>query len=258
METGTDASTADPAAARVTPRRDELARRLAAVRARIADACVAAGRDPGEVELMAVTKFVPAADVATLLDLGVTLLGENRPQEATRKVAEVAALRPAASPRWHLIGGLQRNKARLVAPWAARVESVDSVRLADALDSAVARAVDEGRRAGPLSVLLQVSVDGDPARGGVPLDRMDELADHVAGCSALRLDGLMAVAPLGADPDAAFAAVADAAARLRAAHPRATVLSAGMSGDLEVAIGHGSQVVRVGTALVGDRPIASP
>lgn len=239
-------------------RRAELERRLAAVRARVAAACRAAGRDPDEVELMAVTKFVPAADVVTLLDLGVTRFGENRPQEATRKVAEVAALRPDARPRWHLVGGLQRNKARLVAPWAARVESVDSVRLADALDAAVARAVAEGRRAGPLSVLLQLSVDGDPHRGGVPAPGLDALAAHVAGCPSLRLDGLMAVAPLGADPDAAFAAVAAVAARLRAGHPGATVLSAGMSGDLEVAIGHGAQVVRVGTALVGDRPIASP
>jgi uncharacterized pyridoxal phosphate-containing UPF0001 family protein len=91
----------------------------------------------------------------------------------------------------------------------------------------------------------------------VPVDGLDALADHVAGCASLRLDGLMAVAPLGADPDAAFAVVARAAARLRAAHPRATVLSAGMSGDLEVAIRHGSGLVRVGTALVGERPIPS-
>lgn len=239
-------------------RRAELERRLAAVRARIAAACAAAGRDPGSVDLLAVTKTVPAADVAILLDLGLTSFGENRAQEAARKVADVAALRPAARPRWHVVGGLQRNKARLVAPWAARVESVDSVRLAEALDAAVGRAVDEGRRAGPLSVLVQLSVDGDPRRGGVPVDGLAALADHVADRPWLRLDGLMAVAPLGADLDAAFAAVAAAAQRLRHAHPRATVLSAGMSGDLEVAIRHGSQVVRVGTALVGERPIASP
>ena len=89
---------------------------------------------------MAVTKTVPAADVAVLLDLGLTLFGENRAQEAGAKVAEVAALRPDARPRWHFIGGLQRNKARAVVAWAARVESVDSVRLADALDRAAAHA----------------------------------------------------------------------------------------------------------------------
>ena len=238
-------------------RRAELAVRLAAVRERIGAACAAAGRDPDGVELMAVTKTVPAADVATLLDLGLTLFGENRAQEAGAKVAEVAVLRPGAHPRWHFIGGLQRNKARAVAAWAARVESVDSVRLADALDRAATQACDEGRRAGPLPVLLQYSVDGDPDRGGVPADGLLPLADHVAGCAALRLEGLMAVAPLDADPEAAFVDIEDAAARLRSAHPAASALSAGMSSDLEVAVRHASGVVRVGTALVGYRPLAS-
>jgi uncharacterized pyridoxal phosphate-containing UPF0001 family protein len=100
-------------------------------------------------------------------------------------------------------------------------------------------------------------VDGDPARGGVPLAGLDELAEHVATCAGLRLGGLMAVAPLGADPDAAFADIAAAAERLRAAHPQAGTLSAGMSSDLEVAIRHGCDVVRVGTALVGDRRLTS-
>lgn len=239
-------------------RRAELERRLGAVRARIAAACAAAGRDPADVALLAVTKTVPAADVATLLDLGLTEFGENRAQEATAKVGEVATLRPAAAPRWHVVGNLQRNKVRLVVPWAARVESVDSVRLADALDTAAARALDEGARAGPLSVLVQLSVDGDPHRGGVPGAGLAALADHLASRAALRLDGLMAVAPLGVDPDVAFAAVGAAADRLRAAHPGAATLSAGMSADLEVAIRHGSQVVRVGTALLGERRIASP
>jgi PLP dependent protein len=238
-------------------RRAELAGRLAAVRERIAAACTAAGRDPDQVELMAVTKTVPAADVAHLLDLGLTLFGENRVQEAGAKVAEVAALRPDAAPRWHFIGGLQRNKARTVAGWAARVESVYSVRLADALAAASARACDDGRRTGPLPVLLQYSVDGDPDRGGVPADGLLALADHVAGHPALRLDGLMAVAPLHADPEAAFADIEAAAQRLRSAHPSAVLLSGGMSSDLEVAIRHASRVVRVGTALVGYRRLAS-
>jgi pyridoxal phosphate enzyme (YggS family) len=238
-------------------RRAELAGRLAAVRERITAACAAAGRDPAQVELMAVTKTVPAADVALLLDLGLTLFGENRVQEAAAKVAEVEALRPGAAPRWCVIGGLQRNKARTVAGWAHRVESVDSLRLADALDAATTRACDDGRRTGPLPVLLQYSVDGDPARGGVPADGLLPLADHVAALPALRLAGLMAVAPLHADPEAAFDDVEAAAARLCSAHPTATTLSAGMSGDLEVAISHASGVVRVGTALLGYRPIAS-
>lgn len=239
-------------------RRADLERRLATVRERIAAACETAGRDPAEVALLVVTKTVPAADVATLYDLGVTAFGENRVQEATAKVAEVAALRPDAHPRWHLVGSLQRNKVRAVVEWAGCVESVDSVRLADALDRAVRRAVAEGRRAGPLPVLVQYSVDGDPARGGAPDGALEALADHVAGLAGLRLSGVMAVAPLGADPDSAFAAVAAAAARVRAAHPGASVLSAGMSDDLEVAIRHGSSLVRVGTAVVGQRPLASP
>ena len=206
---------------------------------------------------MAVTKTVSAADVAALLDLGLDLLGENRVQEATRKVDAVAALRPAARPRWHLIGGLQRNKARAVVRWAEQVESVDSVRLADALDVAVRRSMDTGGRESSLSVLIQYSVDGDPNRGGVPRSDLLPLAEHVAGCAELRLAGLMAVAPLGADPEAAFADIAAAAAALRAAHPDAATLSAGMSGDLEIAIRHGCGVVRVGTALVGERTLAS-
>lgn len=237
----------------------ELAGRLGAVRARIAAACHAAGRDPESVTLLAVTKTVPAADVALLLDLGLTAFGENRIQEADAKVSELAALRPppAPAPRWHVVGGLQRNKARTVARWADVVESVDSIRLADALDAAVRRERHNGGRPGPLSVLVQYSVDGDARRGGVPAAGLAELADHVAGCEGLRLAGLMSVAPLGADPDSAFAAIAAAAARLRTGHPDAVTLSAGMSGDLDVAIRHGSNEVRVGTALVGERRITS-
>lgn len=238
-------------------RPDELARRLTAVRGRIAAACAAAGRSPDSVALLAVTKTVPAADVATLIDLGLSAFGENRVQEACLKVDEVAELRPEARPRWHVVGGLQRNKARAVVRWADQVESVDSIRLVDALDSAARRAMDTGERRESLPVLVQMSVDGDPKRGGVPRDGLGLLAEHVAGCAGLRLAGLMAVAPLGADPDAAFATVFAAAEDLRAAHPQARTLSTGMSGDLEVAIRHGSDVVRVGTALVGERRLTS-
>lgn len=249
---------AEPTAARVA----ELAERLAAVRERIAAACRAAGRDPSAVALLAVTKTVPASDVAALLDLGQTAFGENRVQEAGAKVAAVAQLRPGldlpARPRWHLVGGLQRNKAAAAARWADRVESIDSIRLATSVDHAVRRLLDTGERVEPLPVLLQFSVDGDPRRGGVAESDLLPLAEHVAGCAGLRLDGVMAVAPLGVDQDVAFTAIAAAAERVRQAFPQASTLSAGMSGDLEVAIGHGSDVVRVGTALVGERPLASP
>ena len=239
-------------------RADELARRLAALRERIATACDAAGRHPDEVTLLAVTKTVPASDVALLLDLGLTGFGENRVQEAAGKVTEVAQLRPHAAPRWHLVGGLQRNKARACVRWADLVESVDSIRLADALDAAVRRDQDAGGRRGPLPVLVQYSVDGDPARGGVPSAGLAGLAEHVATRPGLVLTGLMSVAPLGVDPEPAFADIAVAAARLRADHPEASVLSAGMTADLDIAIRHGSNEVRVGTALVGERRLASP
>ncbi|MFI7427123.1 YggS family pyridoxal phosphate-dependent enzyme [Micromonospora sp. NPDC049836] len=234
-------------------RRAELAAGLAQVRARIADACAAAGRDRGEVTLIAVTKTYPAGDVVALSGLGVTDVGENRDQEAAAKAAEVAAA--GATPRWHFIGQLQRNKARSVVRYADVVQSVDSVRLAAALDAAAAAVRDR-----PLDVLVQVSIDGDPARGGAlpgagdPDRGLDPVAEAVAGSAGLRLAGLMAVAPLGWEPERAFARLAEVAERFRARHPGATVLSAGMSGDLESAIGYGATHVRVGSALLGMRP----
>ncbi|ROS38285.1 YggS family pyridoxal phosphate-dependent enzyme [Amycolatopsis thermoflava] len=239
-------------------RREEIAKALAAVEARVADACAAAGRPRAEVRLLAVTKTFPATDAALLTDLGQTDLGENRDQEAGPKAAELRALRPDARPRWHMIGRLQRNKARSVVRWADEVQSVDSVRLADALAKALRNAREAGERSAPLDVLIQASLDDDPSRGGCPLPHLGELADHIAALDGLRLRGLMAVAPLGADPAPAFARLAAAAADLRRSHPDAVELSAGMSGDLEPAIAHGSTCVRVGTALLGARGLASP
>ncbi|MEV1330147.1 YggS family pyridoxal phosphate-dependent enzyme [Micromonospora costi] len=233
-------------------RRAELAAGLARVRARIADACAAAGRDRAEVTMIAVTKTYPASDVLALADLGVTDVGENRDQEAAGKAAEVAAA--GATPRWHFIGRLQRNKARSVVRYADVVQSVDSVRLVRALDTAAA-----GRER-PLTALVQVSIDGDPARGGAVPDSADPdvglgpVAEAVASAPNLRLAGLMAVAPLGWEPERAFARLAEVAAAFRTVHPGAVALSAGMSGDLETAIRYGATHVRVGSALLGMRP----
>lgn len=245
---------ADPVA---EARWDELATALVRVRGRIDAACAAAGRQPAEVRLLAVTKTFPATDVALLADLGQLDVAEARDQEAVPKVAEVAGLCPQLAVRWHLVGRLQRNKARSVARWAGQVQSVDSERLADALDRAAGAAQRAGERDGPIGVLVQASLDGDPARGGCPLPELAALADRVAAAPGLRLEGLMGVAPLGADPAAAFAELAAAAARLRRAHPGAAELSAGMSNDLEPAIVHGATCVRVGTALLGGRRLAS-
>jgi PLP dependent protein len=234
-------------------RRAELVRSLGAVRSRIADACVAAGRDPRSVTLVAVTKTYPATDVATLVELGVGDIGESRDQEAVAKVAATArALSgrpvPAGLPRWHFVGTLQRRKTRSVASYAHTVHSLDRAVLVPLL----ADAVDAAGRP-PLEVFVQLSIDGDPERGGVVAAEVAALADAVAARPQLRLRGLMAIAPMTASPDDAFRVLADAAARLRADHPEANSVSAGMSGDLEAALRHGATHVRVGTALLGRR-----
>ncbi len=242
--------------ARTQARRAELAANLAALEERIDAACRACGRDRASVRLLPVTKFFPASDVALLAELGAREFGESREQEAS---AKVAALREAGVDglRWHMIGRLQRKKANAVARWAHTVHSVDSERLATALDRGGAAALDAGERAEPLDVLIQVSLDDDPERGGVRAGDLEALAETVAAAPSLRLAGLMAIPPLGVEPDSAFERLASLHTRLRERHPGASELSAGMSGDLESAIAHGSTCVRVGTALMGARPITS-
>jgi pyridoxal phosphate enzyme (YggS family) len=227
-------------------RRAELAANLLDVHARIDAAAVAAGRDPAEVTLVVVTKTWPSSDVALLADLGVTDVGENRDQEARAKHAETSAL----GLRWHFVGQLQRNKARSVAAYADVVHSVDRVELVTALDRAAA---EHGRE---LTALIQVDLADPPQphRGGVVPDAVADLAAAVAGAEALRLGGVMAVAPLGAEPGAAFARLTQVAERLRTAYPDARMVSAGMSGDLEEAVAAGATHVRVGTAVLGGRP----
>jgi pyridoxal phosphate enzyme (YggS family) len=228
-----------------------LEENLRAVRARIDDAARVAGRDPSSVSLLAVSKTWPAEDVRALAALGQRDFGENRAQELVQKAAELADV----PVRWHFIGQLQRNKAGVVARLGAVVHSVDRRSLADVLD----RVGQESGR--PVDVLLQVDLGGTAGgaapRGGAAPAAVPALADAVADCPGLRLRGLMAVAPLGAEPAAAFGRLADLAARVRADHPGAVELSAGMSGDLEAAVAAGATVVRVGTALFGDRPLPS-
>jgi pyridoxal phosphate enzyme (YggS family) len=234
----------------------ELAGALTSVNQRIAAAAAAAGRDPAEIRLLAVTKTRPVLDAALLTDLGVLDLAENREQEGAQKAVDLRELRPDAQVRWHLVGRLQRNKARAAARWVAEIQSVDSPRLAEALAHGAASALAAGERSGPLDVLVQASIDGDPNRGGCPLGELPRLAEGVARSSELRLRGIMAVAPLGMDPHAAFETLAVAADRLRHDHPEATEISSGMTDDLEPAIAHGSTCVRVGTALLGARQLA--
>jgi pyridoxal phosphate enzyme (YggS family) len=231
----------------------DVAENLRAVRARIAAATRAAGRDPDSVSLLAVSKTWPADAVRELAGLGQLDFGENRAQELLGKAAEVADL----PLRWHFVGQLQRNKAAAVARLGAVVHSVDRPSLASALDRAGQERMS--REGGPVEVLLQVDLGGRPggamARGGAAPADVPALADLVAGAAGLRLRGLMAVAPLEEDPRSAFERLAGVAARVRADHPEAVDLSAGMSGDLEAAVAAGSTIVRVGTALFGARPL---
>jgi PLP dependent protein len=248
-----------------TQREVELAESLAAVRARLDRAAAAAGRDPEEIELLPVTKFFPASDVILLRKLGCAAFGESREPEASNKVAEVAAQFlgevPVPSIRWHMVGRIQRNKARTVAGWAHAAHSVDSAALLDALGRAAVLALEEGRRTAPLGVYLQLSLDGDPTRGGVAVDRpdlVDELCAHADGTDGLDFVGLMAIPPLDADPAESFARLESELDRVQGFYQQRLGLSAGMSGDLETAVEHGSTCVRVGTALLGGRPLTSP
>ena len=228
------------------------AERLQAVRDRIAAAARAAGRDPAEVGLVAVSKTWPAAAVRELAALGQADFGENRAQELTGKAAELTDL----PLRWHFVGQLQRNKAAAVARLGAVVHSVDRVSLARTLARV---GVETGR---PVEVFLQVDLGGPEgelaARGGADPADVPLLADAVAAEQGVVLLGLMAVAPRGAEPGPAFARLAALAERVRTDHPEARHLSAGMSADLEEAVAAGSTLVRVGTALFGTRPLPSP
>jgi PLP dependent protein len=226
-------------------RRGELAARLREVRARISAACEAAGRSPDEVTLIAVTKTYPAADIRLLSELGVTDIGENRDQEAAPKAAECAAM--GLRLTWHFVGQLQSNKARSVVGYADVIHSVDRLRLVGALGS---RARAAGRM---ITCLVQVSIDGDPDRGGAVGDQIPLIAGALAAEDGLSLGGVMAVAPQGRPASAVFAKLAEVARAIRRQHPQAVMISAGMSGDLEDAIAAGATHVRVGTALLGGR-----
>jgi PLP dependent protein len=227
-------------------RRDEIAHGLESVHARITAACADAGRDPSGVELVVVTKFFPVSDVRLLTDLGIRDVGENRDQEAREKLTD--PLLDGTGLRRHFIGQLQSNKAASVVSYADVVHTADRAKIVRALGKAADR---QGRRP---RVLVQVSLDDSPGRGGAPIADVPGLADLVAAEPALNLGGVMAVAPLGGDPDAAFARLWEVATGIQADHPDATWVSAGMSEDLEAAIRHGATHLRVGSAILGSRP----
>jgi pyridoxal phosphate enzyme (YggS family) len=236
----------------MTDRKDELAANLAKVERRIADACAAAGRPREEVTLIVVTKTYPASDVRILAELGVRHVAENRDQDAAPKAAACSDL-PLT---WHFVGQLQTNKVRSVVNYADFVQSVDRSKLVTALSKEAERAGHE------LGCLLQVALDagvsGRGERGGVAPEGVEELAGLVAGAPGLRLAGLMTVAPLTGEyagrEQAAFERLMDLSTDLRRSHPAATMVSAGMSADLEQAVAAGATHVRVGSAVLGVRP----
>ncbi|MEV1048582.1 YggS family pyridoxal phosphate-dependent enzyme [Streptomyces sp. NPDC049916] len=236
----------------MTDRKAQLAANLARVEERISSSCAAAGRARDEVTLIVVTKTYPASDVRALCDLGVRHVAENRDQDAAPKAAACADL-PLT---WHFVGQLQTNKVRSVTSYADVVQSVDRARLVTALSSAAVRAERE------LGCLIQVALDAESGergeRGGIAPDGVAELAAAVDAADGLRLDGLMTVAPLAGPfagrQRAAFDRLVEISSRLRVGHPAATMVSAGMSGDLEDAVAAGATHVRVGTAVLGDRP----
>ncbi|NBQ59172.1 MAG: YggS family pyridoxal phosphate-dependent enzyme [Opitutaceae bacterium] len=230
---------------------EEFVRRAELVRAQIATACAAAGRDPATVELLAVTKTHPVAAADYAARYGLRGVGENRVQEA----AEKRPLCATPALQWELIGHLQSNKAKLAATHFDRVQSVDSEKLLNHLDRAAA---ELGKI---LPVFLQINAGRDPAKFGAEIEDTPRLFELALTKKNLRIDGLMTIAPLGATP----AETADHAQRtftqLRALRDELAArfqaplreLSMGMSGDLAPAIAAGSTQVRVGSALYGAR-----
>jgi pyridoxal phosphate enzyme (YggS family) len=228
------------------PSYDEFQARANAIRQEIAAACVAARRDPLEVELLAVTKNHPAAAADYAARYGLRAVGENRVQEGVDKRKN-----SKAPLRWELIGHLQSNKARIAAEHFDRIQTVDSEKLLQHLDRAA------GELGKPLAILLQINAGRDPAKFGAELEDAPQLLSSALNRKNLRVEGLMTIAPLSSDPAVAQRTFET----LRELRDRLTndtgaplrELSMGMSGDFAAAIAAGSTMVRVGTALFGAR-----
>lgn len=224
----------------------EIRAALARVRGRVARAALRVGREPAEVCLVGVGKGFAVPDLEQAVAVGLADLGENRVQEALPKVAALPGV------RWHLIGQLQRNKARAVVGRFALIHSVDRPELAESL----ARAAEDARRT--QDVLVQVNVLSRPGQGGVPPQDAEALVIRIRDLGPLRVRGLMTIAPLVEDPEA----VRMVFRSLRVLRDRLQVrlgvvlpeLSMGMSGDLEAAVEEGATLVRVGRAIFGARP----
>lgn len=230
-----------------SPATSPAASRLADVRRRIADAAERAGRPPGAVTLVAVGKTVDVEGVQAMRDAGHADFGESRAQELR---AKCQALGPGA--RWHFVGRLQRNKVRDVVGVATLIHSLDRWELAEPIAD---RATGQGR---VQRVLLQVNQGADPAKAGCAPDDAGELLSRLRALPGIACEGLMTVPPLDADPRPVFRGLRRLRDQLRERFPEVQHLSMGMSGDFETAVEEGATIVRVGSALFGARPPASP
>lgn len=222
-------------------RRGEIAQSLNDVRTRVQQATAKARRSPESVTLIAVTKTYPVSDVEILFDLGVRDFGENRSAEGAEKSALVTG-------NWHFQGKIQSNKIAAISRWANTVHSLDQLSHVAKFDRAVGE--EGGKRC---EIFIQLSLDGDPTRAGISGAELLTLGEAVMQAANLDLMGLMVVPPVEADPEAAFAEVAEQAERFRIAFPSAISLSAGMSGDYEIAIAYGATHIRVGSQILGPR-----
>ena len=223
----------------MTTREEELSSNLDSVRRRIKQSARRVGRVPEEITLIAVTKTYPASDVGILHDLGVENFAENRDHDGREKAAAVPAT-------WHFQGQIQSNKISSIASWASVVHSLDDPRHLRLLGAAVPESK-------VISVFIQVCLDPQPGRGGILPQELSPLAELVLAQSSLKLEGLMAVAPLGENPESAFSRLARIDSDFRQQFPSAVSLSAGMSGDFEIAIEHGATHVRIGSSILGSR-----
>lgn len=210
---------------------DEISQNLEIVRAKIAAAAA------HSVTLIAVTKTFPVSDAQILQQLGVTDFGENRDAEGAEKSQLV-------SGNWHFQGQIQSNKLKSITSWASVIHSLDDPRHFEMIEKVAPH---------PLSIFLQVSLDGAHHRGGAGVDQLYQLAEKVTESSTHTLAGLMSVPPVGVDPDQAYSQLAVIRNEFLKRFPKASLLSAGMSGDYEVAISHGATHVRVGSSILGSR-----
>ena len=220
----------------MSTRKEEITRNLQGVKERINRAAQSAGRDPADIELIVVTKTFPVSDIEILRDLGETNFGENRDQEAGPKAEIISAT-------WHFQGQIQSNKIKSICGWADVIHSISS-------EKEILKFAQSERKH---QLFLQVSLDGQEGRGGASPAELAKLADLVNASNNLELMGLMAVAPLGVEPEKAFADLAQLNQGFQHQFPNAKYLSAGMSGDFEAAIKYGATHIRVGSSILGSR-----